>query len=368
MELFLSDKNVEFSNLSHVLIHYLNLTQIIKVSNSLDSSYILFADNKTETNFNIILEEICKKSSYNKILFGKDEEEINQIQKFIKESSNINLENANKMLETKTYIVNEHITICDLFLYVHLISDLNKLSDKDKIQYCNLSRFADFIMHLPGLEDIFAKRGLVFNLNVQNKWVNLNDPLLLQNVDLGKKKKVKDDKFKAKEEFFKKKDENKKTEEVKSDISINTNSNEEKKPNIVENKSKEEKKPNKEENKSIDEKKPSEEKKADPKAKADKPEGKPVEEKKTEPKKEPKQQPKKKEVDELPAISKLDLRVGKIVKIWPNPESDKLYNEEIDIGNGEIREFQSKYYKIHMLWFSVTSKRENYVIIYLMEW
>jgi len=37
----------------------------------------------------------------------------------------------------------------------------------------------------------------------------------------------------------------------------------------------------------------------------------------------------------------LDLRVGKIVEVWVNPESDKLYNEKIDLGNGEIRSIAS---------------------------
>ena len=33
----------------------------------------------------------------------------------------------------------------------------------------------------------------------------------------------------------------------------------------------------------------------------------------------------------------MDIRVGRIVEVFKNPNSDKLYNEKIDIGNGEIR-------------------------------
>jgi len=33
----------------------------------------------------------------------------------------------------------------------------------------------------------------------------------------------------------------------------------------------------------------------------------------------------------------MDIRVGKIVEVWANPNSEKLYNEKIDMGNGEIR-------------------------------
>ena len=37
----------------------------------------------------------------------------------------------------------------------------------------------------------------------------------------------------------------------------------------------------------------------------------------------------------------MDIRIGKIVEVWKNPNSEKLYNERIDIGNGEIREIAS---------------------------
>jgi aminoacyl tRNA synthase complex-interacting multifunctional protein 1 len=45
--------------------------------------------------------------------------------------------------------------------------------------------------------------------------------------------------------------------------------------------------------------------------------------------------------DDVHAISKLDIRVGKIVEINVNTESEKLYNERIDIGGGEIRTIAS---------------------------
>lgn len=44
---------------------------------------------------------------------------------------------------------------------------------------------------------------------------------------------------------------------------------------------------------------------------------------------------------ELHLMSKVDIRVGKVVSIVCNPEADKLFNEEIDIGNGEIRKIAS---------------------------
>ena len=37
----------------------------------------------------------------------------------------------------------------------------------------------------------------------------------------------------------------------------------------------------------------------------------------------------------------MDIRVGKITKVWKHPDSEKLYCEEIDIGGGEIRKIAS---------------------------
>lgn len=42
-----------------------------------------------------------------------------------------------------------------------------------------------------------------------------------------------------------------------------------------------------------------------------------------------------------PPISALDIRVGQITKVWEHPEADKLYCEEIDLGEGEPRSIAS---------------------------
>ena len=49
----------------------------------------------------------------------------------------------------------------------------------------------------------------------------------------------------------------------------------------------------------------------------------------------------KNEKKDLHPMAQVDIRVGKVINIEPNPEGDKLYNEEIDIGNGEIRKIAS---------------------------
>jgi aminoacyl tRNA synthase complex-interacting multifunctional protein 1 len=44
---------------------------------------------------------------------------------------------------------------------------------------------------------------------------------------------------------------------------------------------------------------------------------------------------------EGPPISALDIRVGVINKVWEHPEAEKLYCEEIDVGEGEPRQIAS---------------------------
>jgi methionine--tRNA ligase beta chain len=335
LELFLSEKaNQDSSNQILVLIDYLNLSTSVKVTKTTEGSLttygqqannnFLVVDNKVvETTTNGILERIANGTPFYKILFGKDKEESLMISNFLSDLSKYsNLEFSNNYMQTRTYTINQHITICDLSLYMILIGSLKKLSDKERIQYCNVSRFADFIQHLPGLDEALSKRGLVFNLAVVQSWNSLGDSAS-SNAD-GKKKNKREDKLKAKEEYFKKQEESKTNEPNNNgsqNIAINTNPTEVKKTEAKEKKPKEETN-QKEENKSQNQPK--------------------KEEKKPQAKKENKQPPKKAECeDALPDISKLDIRVGKIVKIYPNEESDKLYNEEIDIGNGEIRTIAS---------------------------
>ena len=96
-----------------------------------------------------------------------------------------------------------------------------------------------------------------------------------------------------------------------------------------------EKKDDKKENKKEDKKDDKKEEKKEDKKEDKKEEG---DNKKKEKKEKNKKNEKK---DDLHPMSKVDIRVGKVVSIEPNPEGEKLYNEEIDIGNGEIRKIAS---------------------------
>ena len=54
--------------------------------------------------------------------------------------------------------------------------------------------------------------------------------------------------------------------------------------------------------------------------------------------KQPQQQPQEASAID---ISALDIRVGKILKAWPHPEAEKLYCEEIDVGEDQPRQIAS---------------------------
>lgn len=54
-----------------------------------------------------------------------------------------------------------------------------------------------------------------------------------------------------------------------------------------------------------------------------------------------KQQPQQQQESSTIDISALDIRVGKILKAWPHPEAEKLYCEEIDVGEDQPRQIAS---------------------------
>ena len=52
-------------------------------------------------------------------------------------------------------------------------------------------------------------------------------------------------------------------------------------------------------------------------------------------------QPEAPKAEDTDCISKLDIRVGRIVRAWNHPDSDKLYCEEVDVGEAETRQIGS---------------------------
>jgi aminoacyl tRNA synthase complex-interacting multifunctional protein 1 len=59
------------------------------------------------------------------------------------------------------------------------------------------------------------------------------------------------------------------------------------------------------------------------------------------PQNKPKNQPAAAPPADQPDICKLEFKVGQITKVWTHPEADKLYCEEIDVGEENVRQIAS---------------------------
>ena len=252
-----------------------------------------------------ISEFITKLSGCYDILFGLKQETINSHHDFMKlyrETSKTGntLDYLNKHLLTNTFCNGYHVSISDLYAYADIAPHLHKLSDQEKWSYCNVVRWVDHIQNLKGIKQKAIELKLKISLPYEPLFLEKETPLVQNKKD--KKDKVGGDKPKLE----------KPQSNLLSIINIigKENDNQTDKIKIEETKIKEEKK-----------------------------EAKP----------EKQQQQKQKVADKKPAAkeedihpcSKLDIRVGKVVSIVVNDQSEKLYNEEIDIGNGEIRKIAS---------------------------
>ena len=51
----------------------------------------------------------------------------------------------------------------------------------------------------------------------------------------------------------------------------------------------------------------------------------------------------------MPDLCKMDIQVGKIIEVECNPNSDTIYMEKIDMGNGKIRNISSGLQKHYTL-------------------
>ena len=238
-----------------------------------------------------IAKAITRETSTDGFFYGISNEQREQTEKFLEHiAKELNydvkklLPELNENLKFSTFINDKYtIGICDLFCFSLIISEFNKESDEVKIKYANVSRWANYIENLHGILKVCKKIGLWFSLPYT--------PFLL---DLSKFESKKPEKKADKKEEEDKKEDKKEEPETKKE----------------EKGKKEEKKEEKAE------------KKKEKGGKKDEKGG-------------------KKELKGHELMSKVDIKVGKIVEIEPNAEGDKLYNEKIDVGNGEIRTIAS---------------------------
>lgn len=235
------------------------------------------------TSITEIAKFICSLTGTSDTLFGRSDKEIQShisfISDYIKASNKLDfLENV---LFFNSFCNGYHITISDLFAYAMIIVSIQHLTETEKNKYFNVLRWALHIQGLKGISDQILRLKMNIYAPSEKLFIDLS----------GKSKKV-EGKENKKKEGKEQNNENQEHKKEKKDKAENT------KPDNIE---KKEKKPQQQQQKA----------------------------------------PVKKEEDNRHPCSKLDLRVGKIVSIVENKDSDKLYNEKIDMGNGEIRKIAS---------------------------
>lgn len=230
---------------------------------------------------------ICSLTGTFDVLFGRTNIDIERHVTFINDfnTASDKLEFLNKVLMYNSFCNGYHVTISDIYAFANVLVLLQHIQDKDKFTYSNLFRWAIHVQSMKGIQEQVSRLKLLIYAPTDKLFIEI--------------KKEKNEKHEKTDKSEKK--------------AIDINVNKEKPKETQENK--EEK----------DKKEPKQEKKQEGKeTKQDKQKG-----------------GKKKEEDDIHPISKLEVRVGRIVSIEENKESDKLYNEMIDIGNGNIRKIAS---------------------------
>jgi aminoacyl tRNA synthase complex-interacting multifunctional protein 1 len=263
-----------------------------------------------------IFRHLAEATRFEKIFLGRDDAQNNQILSYFElvnqlEASDI-AELINNDLTLRMFLVGYNITAADIFTYAHVVEHVQGLKDFEKVQQNNLFRWVDHIQSLPGISKFAEQTHMIVSFPDENA----KGPSKRELKKLAKKQAQTDGKAN------KGGDKPKGGENPKAEKAQNKDN-----PNAE-----------KAQNKGN----PEEEKKADlgastTTASTDAP--KKV--KKPKVQNPPKNKGKKEPEIECENIAKLDIRVGKITKVWKHPDSDKLYCEEIDIGEETPRQIAS---------------------------
>ena len=249
-----------------------------------------------------IFKYIAEATRFEKIFLGKNETENNQILSYFELVSNLEAaelaELVGKDLPLRNFLVGYNITAADIIAFAHVNEYVRGLQDFEKIAQANLFRWLDHIQHLPGIDKFVAEK----SLSVSFPDEDAKGPSKRELKKMAKKQAMQEQKAQKKEGKQPQKqqqnqakgpDEEEKGAKLDESVSADATAA-----------TKKEKKP-KQQN--------------PPKNKGNK--------KAPEP--------------ECENIEKLDIRIGKITKVWKHPDSDKLYCEEIDIGEEAPRQIAS---------------------------
>eukprot|EP01016_Furgasonia_blochmanni_P014119 TRINITY_DN1730_c0_g1_i6.p1 TRINITY_DN1730_c0_g1~~TRINITY_DN1730_c0_g1_i6.p1 ORF type:complete len:246 (+),score=50.54 TRINITY_DN1730_c0_g1_i6:91-828(+) len=120
------------------------LTSVWDISNSL--AYAAFAEN---------------------IVIGADEDTKNKVKNYIQlcETKGVDelIETLDEELLTKSFLVGYNITLADLICFVYVSDKLSAMTEVERLEYVNLSRWFDHVQNLGGINEFLRStgRGLV---------------------------------------------------------------------------------------------------------------------------------------------------------------------------------------------------------------
>ena len=240
-----------------------------------------------------IMRFIANAMKFEPIFFGKTESEELQILSSIEVAERSTVEELaayfNKELTLKMFLVTFHITAADFIAFSKVVAHVQGLQDHEKVANANLFRWCDHLQHLPYLQNLVAAKELTITFPDENaKPLSKAQLKKLQKEQWKKEQKANGGKGgdkQGKKEGQKPAQKEEKKEETKDQKNQDENKKQKKQ------KQKQNKKPAAQ--------------------------------------------------DDVHPMSVVDIRVGKITKVWEMPDKDKMYAEEIDMGNGETRTIAS---------------------------
>lgn len=271
-----------------------------------------------------IFRHIAEMTRFEKIFLGRTEADNHQILSYFEVINGLQTEELatllNNDLSLRMFLATYNITAADIYAYAHIVHHVQGLQDFEKVAQNNLFRWVDHLQHLPGIDKYAKEHGLEVSFPDES----------------AKQPSKRELKKMAKQQYLKDKKEGKDTKEANP---------------------KADKKANK---KAANKEAPKEEIKKEVEAASETTAAsKGKEEKKDKKEKKPKKQNAAKNApDTAEPITRVSFVVGQITKVWRHPESDKLYCEEVDIGEDAPRSIASGLQE-----FVPIEKMENAMVI-----
>ena len=248
-----------------------------------------------------IFRHIAELTRFEKIFMGRNEADNSKILSYFELINSLETaqlgELLNNDLKMRVFLATYNITAADIYAYAHIVGHAKSMTDLEKIDQNNLFRWVDHIQNLPGINKFSVENGLEISFPDENT----KKPSKRELKKLAKQQYKKDQKAWKTEE--KKDGKKQQKQQLKNNEEEKKEGDATKETTVEVPKQKKEKK-QKQQNQNKGKKKGEVDYSAEP-------------------------------------ITLVDVRIGQITKVWKHPESEKLYCEEVDIGEEKVRTIAS---------------------------